>query len=142
VAAGKVGQRGKVVAVDLLEIAPIPGVTALRGDFREPALQAQLAAAAGGDDFDLVLSDLSPNLSGVASTDQARSAELVGSVLEFCRAQLASEGALLIKVFQGSDFPGLVAEAKRVFRKVTVIKPGASRGESREVYLLSRHLKH
>ena len=141
VAAEKVGPRGKVVAIDLLEVAPLPGVTVLRGDFRDAALQAALAAELAGGKFDLVLSDLSPNLSGIASADQARSAELADAALEFSRAQLKPEGALLMKVFQGSEFASLHARTKRLFRTVRVLKPAASRGESAETYLLGRALK-
>ena len=142
VAAEKVGARGKVVAIDLLEIATLPGVSLVRGDFRQPALQAELAAVLGGAKFDVVLSDLSPNLSGIASADQARAAELFRAVLAFSRDYLRPEGALLAKVFQGIEFEGLLRETKEGFRHVRVIKPAASRGESRETYLLARNLKH
>ena len=141
VAAAKVGPSGKVVAVDLLEIAPISGVTVLRGDFRDPVIRGQLAAALGGRKFDLVLSDLSPNLSGIASADQARAAELVCAAIEFCRARLEPAGVFLVKVFQGGEFAGVLREMKRRFRDVKVAKPAASRGESRETYLLARGLK-
>jgi len=141
VAAEKVGPRGKVIAVDLLEVAPLPGVTVVRGDFREPATQAELTAALGGGKFDVVLSDLSPNLSGIASADQARAAELARVAIDFCRLQLKPEGWLLLKVFQGSEFGDLLREMKRGFRNVRVLKPDASRGESRETYLLARGLK-
>lgn len=142
IAAEKVGARGKVIAVDRLEIAPLPGVIVLRGDFREPAMQAELARAIDGGKFDVVLSDLSPNLSGIASADQARAAELVRAVLAFCRAHLRPEGTLLVKVFQGAEFEDLLRETRRSFRKVRILKPAASREESRETYLLSRNLKH
>lgn len=142
VASEKVGPRGKVVAVDLLEIAPLGGVVVRRGDFRDPQVQAALIAAAGGDKFDVVLSDLSPNLSGIASTDQARAAELVRAVLEFSRRNLRPEGALLAKAFQGVEFEAVLREMKQSFRTVRVLKPAASRDESRETYLLGRHLKH
>lgn len=141
VAAQKVAPGGSVVAIDLLEIAPISGVTVLRGDFREPAEQARVAAALGGARADVVLSDLSPNISGIASTDQARAAELVRTVLEFCRAQLKPGGALLVKVFQGEEFAGLLKEMKAMFQAVRVLKPAASREESRETYVLARGLK-
>jgi 23S rRNA (uridine2552-2'-O)-methyltransferase len=141
VAGEKVGPRGTVVAVDLLEIAPLSGVTVLRGDFREPAVQAQIVAAAGGK-FDVVLSDLSPNLSGIAATDQARAAELVREAIAFCRLQLRPEGALLVKVFQGAEFEDVLREMKAVFHKVRVLKPAASRDASRETYLLLRNLRH
>jgi 23S rRNA (uridine2552-2'-O)-methyltransferase len=85
-----------------------------------------------------VLSDLSPNISGIASSDQARAAELVRTALEFCRAQLAPGGAFLVKVFQGDEFAGLYKEMKSMFREVRTLKPSASREASRETYLLCR----
>jgi 23S rRNA (uridine2552-2'-O)-methyltransferase len=141
VAAAKVKPGGKVVAVDLLEIAPMSDVTVFRGDFREPAMQGQLAAALGGLKADVVLSDMSPNISGIASADQARAAELVSVAIDFCRAQLKPEGAFLVKVFQGEEFANLLNEMKTVFRAVRTVKPAASREESRETYLLARGLK-
>jgi 23S rRNA (uridine2552-2'-O)-methyltransferase len=141
VAARSVAPRGKVIAVDLLEIAPISHVTVLRGDCRDPAIQAQVAAELGGAKADVVLSDLSPNLSGIASADQARAAELVRMAMDFCRERLQKEGVLLVKVFQGAEFAGLLQELKSLFRDVRTVKPAASRDESRETYLLARGLK-
>ena len=141
VAAQKVAPGGKVVAVDLIEIAPLSRVTVLRGDCREPAIQAQLAAALGGAKADVVLSDLSPNISGIASADQARAAELVQMGIDFCQAQLKPEGAFLAKVFQGGEFTAVLREMKLRFREVKTIKPSASREESRETYLLARRLR-
>lgn len=138
VAAGKVGPGGRVVAVDLLEIAPIRGVTILRGDCREPAILKQLEDALEGQKADVVLSDLSPNISGVASADQARAAELVRMALGFCGQQLKPGGAFLVKVFQGEEFAGVLKEMKGSFRDVKTIKPSASREASRETYLLAR----
>lgn len=140
VAAGMVRAKGRVVAVDLLEVAPITGVQVLRGDFLDPAVQAQVAAALDGEKADIVLSDLSPNLSGIASADQARAAEQVRTALAFCRAQLKPGGAFLAKVFQGEEFAGLLRELKASFREVRALKPLASRDESRETYLLCRGL--
>ena len=141
VAAQKVAPGGKVLAVDLLEIAPISSVTILRGDCREAAVQAQLAETLGGSKADVVLSDMSPNISGIASADQARAAELVQMAMEFCRERLQKEGVFLVKVFQGGEFAGLLKELKGMFREVRTIKPAASREESRETYLLARGLK-
>jgi len=141
VAAQKVAPGGKVIAVDLLEIAPISNVTILRGDCRDAAIQAQLVAALGDAKVDVVLSDLSPNISGIASADQARAAELVRTAMDFCRGLLRREGVFLVKVFQGGEFAGLLKELKGMFREVRVIKPAASREESRETYLLARGLK-
>ena len=141
VAAQKVAPGGRVVAVDLLEMAPMSGVTVLRGDCREPAIQAQLAAALAGAKADVVLSDLSPNISGIASADQARAAELVQMAVDFCGAQLKTEGAFLVKVFQGGEFAAVLREMKLRFREVKTVKPSASREESRETYLLARGLR-
>jgi 23S rRNA (uridine2552-2'-O)-methyltransferase len=138
VAAQRVTASGVVVAVDLLEIAPISGVTVLRGDFREPSVQEALAAALGGRKADAVLSDLSPNLSGIASADQARAAELARMALEFACTNLQPGGVFLVKVFQGEEFADVLKEVKQAFREVKVTKPAASRGESRETYLLAR----
>jgi 23S rRNA (uridine2552-2'-O)-methyltransferase len=141
VAVQKVAPGGKVIAVDLLELAPMSGVTVLRGDCREPGIRAQLAEALGGHKADVVLSDMSPNISGIASADQARAAELVRMAIDFCRAQLKADGAFLVKVFQGGEFAGLLKELKSMFRQVRTLKPAASREESRETYLLARGLK-
>ena len=141
VAAQKVAPGGKVIAVDLLEIAPISHVTVLRGDCREAGIQAQLAEALGGGKADVVLSDMSPNISGIASADQARAAELVQMAMDFCRVRLQKEGVFLVKVFQGAEFAGLLKELKGMFREVRTLKPAASREKSRETYLLARGLK-
>ena len=137
VAAAKVRPGGTVVAVDLLEMAPVSGVVFIRGDFRA----REVMQALNGEKADLVLSDLSPNISGIAHTDQARAAALVEAALEFCRAALKPEGAFLVKVFQGSAFENLREKIKGKFKQVEIRKPGASRRESRETYLLARGLR-
>ena len=141
VAAESVAPGGRVVAVDLLEITPISGVTVIRGDFREAAVQSRLVAALAGEKAHLVMSDLSPNISGIASTDQARAAQLVRIAAGFCRENLEPGGKFLCKLFQGEEFGALLKELKEIFRTVETRKPDASRGESRETYLLARGLK-
>jgi 23S rRNA (uridine2552-2'-O)-methyltransferase len=140
VAARKVGPAGRVVAIDLLEVTPISGVEVFRGDVRAPQARAALREALGGT-ADLVLSDLSPNLSGIPGVDQARGAELAELALELAGEILKPSGALLVKVFQGEAFAEVLSRMKRAFKAVSVRKPGASRGESRETYLLARGLK-
>lgn len=140
-AARRVGRSGRVVAVDLLDIPPIAGVTVLRGDFLDASLGRDIAAALDGARADLVLCDLSPNLSGIASADQARAAELVEHAVEFCKAALAPQGAFLVKLFQGAEFRGLLGLLRRVFVSVETRKPAASRDESREAYLLCRGVR-
>jgi 23S rRNA (uridine2552-2'-O)-methyltransferase len=136
VAAGKVKPGGQVIAIDLLPIAPISGVTVLKGDFRGEILIRALQGARA----DVVLSDVSPNLSGIGNVDQARLLELLGAAIDFCCKALKPDGVLLIKAFHGEAFDALMARLKASFRKVRVVKPLASRGESAETYVLARGL--
>jgi 23S rRNA (uridine2552-2'-O)-methyltransferase len=139
IAARRVGDRGRVIAVDVLDMPSLPGVCFIRGSFLDPQVRAAVRAAAGGR-ADVVLSDMMPNVSGVASADQARAAELVHAAIAFCEEILVPEGAFLVKVFQGSEFGGILAALRRSFRKVKTCKPAASRAQSREIYLLARGL--
>ena len=136
VAARAVKPGGRVIAVDLLQIAPISGVTVIKGDFREVDLLGTLQGAAA----DAVISDLSPNMSGIGNVDQARSLELSLAALEFCGKALKPEGVFVVKAFQGEAFDGLVAALKDRFKKVRAVKPSASRGESAETYVVARLL--
>src|SRR5882762_6065541 len=136
-----VGRMGCVFAVDLLEVAPIPGVTIIRGDFREEAVLKHLEDTLGGKKLDLVVSDMAPNLSGVRATDQARSVHLCELALAFAKDHLKPRGAFLVKVFQGSGYPEFLAAMRGVFIDVSSRKPGASRGDSTEMYLVGKGLK-
>jgi 23S rRNA (uridine2552-2'-O)-methyltransferase len=140
-AAARVGPKGAVVAVDLLETAPISGVTVLRGDFREPSVRAAVRQALGEAPADLVLSDMLPNVTGIASVDQANAAELTRLAIEFCKKELNPDGVFVVKVFQGEAFQAVLARMKETFRTVATRKPEASRGESREVYLVGKGLR-
>ena len=141
VLAHRVGGSGKVVALDLLEVAAIAGVRFIRGDFREEAVLKQLEEALGGRKIDLVVSDMAPNISGVRATDQARSMELCELALAFAKSHLNPHGAFLVKAFQGAGYPEFLAVMRRTFASVASRKPGASRGESKEMYLLGRELR-
>ena len=134
VVAARVQPHGRVIAVDLLPIAPISGVTALQGDFRDKIFL-------DGEKADLILSDMSPNLSGIGNVDQARALQLSGAAIDLCRKVLKADGVFLTKAFQGEAFEELVRLLKGCFSKVKVVKPSASRGESRETYLLARNLR-
>ncbi len=136
VAAQKVGPAGKVVAVDLLELAPIRNVNFLQGDFRALDLEAALGAKA-----DVVLSDMMPNVTGVPLVDQARAAELLLEAIQLCRKVLKPNGVFLAKIFQGEAFEEVLRALEDAFQTVSVRKPAASRGESRETYLLARGLE-
>ena len=135
VAAQKVSPGGKVIAVDLLDIAPISGVTVLKGDFR----QTQLLEALGSARADVILSDVAPNLSGIANVDQARAAELAHAAIDLCQKALKSDGVFVLKAFHGEAFDEVLQRLKHEFGKVSVRKPGASRGESRETYVVARN---
>ncbi|HEX6828775.1 MAG TPA: RlmE family RNA methyltransferase [Burkholderiales bacterium] len=136
VAAARVGPRGRVLATDLLDIDPLPGVLFVGGDFRDPAVEARVAELLGRGGADLVLSDMAPNISGVAVTDQARSLELAELALEFACKWLKPGGQFLVKVFHGEGFEGFLRQMRGRFRRVAVRKPGASRDRSSETYLL------
>jgi 23S rRNA U2552 (ribose-2'-O)-methylase RlmE/FtsJ len=105
------------MAVDLLEIAPIPGVTVVRGDFREETVLQRLEDTLGGRKLDLVVSDMAPNLSGVRATDQARSVHLCELALAFAKDHLKPRGAFLVKVFQGTGYPEFLAAMRAVLHR-------------------------
>jgi 23S rRNA (uridine2552-2'-O)-methyltransferase len=140
VAAAQVGARGRVIALDLLEMVAVPGVRFIQGDFREDAALAALAAELGESRADLVLSDLAPNISGVSSIDQARSVHLAELALDFCLHWLQPGGSFVVKVFQGEGFPEFQRAMRAGFERVVARKPKASRDRSREVYLLGKGL--
>jgi 23S rRNA (uridine2552-2'-O)-methyltransferase len=137
----RVGRSGRVVAVDLLEVAPLPGVMVIRGDFSEQAVLRRLEEGLGGRKIDLVVSDMAPNISGVRSSDQARSIHLCELALDFAETHLNSRGAFVVKAFQGAGYPEFLAAMRRIFVSVASRKPGASRGESNEMYLVGKSLK-
>lgn len=134
VAADKVKPGGRVVAIDLLPIAPISGVSVMKGDFRTEALLAALQGAQA----DAVLSDLAPNLSGIGNVDQARALELTAGAIDFCCRVLKPDGIFVLKAFHGEVFDEVLARLRARFKKVKVVKPLASRGESAETYVLAR----
>ena len=137
-AASKVGPSGRVVAIDLLEMPPVPNVTFVQADFSRDEGLAQLDAALAGSGVDLVMSDMAPNLSGQKAVDQPRSMFLAELALDFCQERLNPGGGLLVKVFQGQGFDELLKAMRERFAKVQSRKPEASRNRSREVYLLAR----
>jgi 23S rRNA (uridine2552-2'-O)-methyltransferase len=134
--------NGRIVALDILEMEPIEGVTFLQGDFREDDVLARLAEVVGGQPVDVVVSDMAPNLSGVPVTDSARIAHLVELAIEFSTHHLKPDGALVTKVFHGSGYSQLVELFKAHFRVVKPVKPKASRDKSAETFLVGFGLKH
>ena len=132
---------GSILALDLLPMEPIEGVTFLHGDFHEESTVQALEALLGGRRVDVVLSDMAPNLSGIASSDSARVAHLVELALDFAQRHLVADGALVCKAFHGSGYSQLVELFKRTFRVVKPIKPKASRDRSAETFLVGIALK-
>lgn len=137
VAAQRVGDTGRVIAVDRLPMDPLPGVLQVEGDLGDEATVARIVDALAGNRADLVLSDMAPNISGNWSVDQPRSVELAECVLEAAGQLLKPGGALVIKVFQGEGFEDLVRALRARFGAVRIRKPPASRSESREMYLVA-----
>ncbi|WP_301100326.1 23S rRNA (uridine(2552)-2'-O)-methyltransferase RlmE [Propionivibrio sp.] len=141
VAAKRMQGKGRVIALDLLEIDPLRGVDFIQGDFRDDNVLQQLEKMLAGQKVGLVLSDMAPNMSGILLSDQARVMHLAELGLEFSRNWLKPEGAFLVKVFQGYGFEDFVREMRQVFNVVSSRKPDASRDRSAEVYLLGKGLK-
>jgi 23S rRNA (uridine2552-2'-O)-methyltransferase len=139
----KVGPRGKVVAIDLLEMEVVTGVNFIKADFSSQEGLDAVVEAIGGDSakVDLVISDMAPNLTGIVITDQARLFALGELAMEFAVKFLKPNGVFLVKVFQGSGFEGFVKQMRANFKSVAAKKPDASRDESRETYLLARQPK-
>ncbi len=138
VVAERLRGHGRIIGVDILEMAPIPGVSFIQGDFSTPETLAALELALGQIRPHLVLSDMAPNISGVNAADQAKVYAMAELALDFAVAWLQPEGAFLVKVFQGAGFEDYVRRLRAAFRQVAVRKPKASRERSREVYLLGR----
>lgn len=136
VAARRVGSNGRVIALDILDMVSLPGVTFVPGDFRDPTVVETLEQVLDGRPVDLVLSDLAPNLSGIGSIDQARAIELAELALEFGLKHLKPQGNFLVKSFHGAGFEGFARRLRGHFRQVVTRKPDASRSRSSEVYLL------
>ncbi len=133
--------HGTIIALDFLDFEPVDGVDFIQGDFREPEVLAMLEARVGDRPVDVVLSDMAPNLSGVAASDAARMADLVELAMDFAIRHLRPEGALVCKVFHGSGYSQLVERFKSTFRTVKAVKPKASRAKSAETFLVGIALK-
>lgn len=133
----RVGRSGRVIALDILPMEPLPGVDFILGDFHSPAVLAELEARVAGAGVDLVLSDMAPNISGIAVVDQAASMALAELALVFACDHLHPGGSLLVKVFSGDGFDAYLEQTQRHFGRVVIRKPKASRPRSREQYLLA-----
>jgi len=137
-AAGIVGGKGRVIALDILPMDPLSGVEFVRVDFRDEQAIESIMKIIGSSDVGLVMSDMAPNISGMEAVDQPRSMYLVELVVDFAARVLGTGGDLLVKVFQGEGFDPLIRELRGGYGKVVIRKPGASRPRSREVYVLAK----
>jgi 23S rRNA (uridine2552-2'-O)-methyltransferase len=136
------GLNGRVIALDMLPMEPIADVEFLQGDFREDDILEKLEKMLGGCKVDLVISDMAPNLSGVASADAARIEHVCDLAMEFSQRHLKPEGALLVKCFHGSGYSQIIEKFKGQFLVVAPRKPKASRDKSSETFILGKRLKH
>ncbi|RBP83097.1 23S rRNA Um-2552 2'-O-methyltransferase [Marinomonas rhizomae] len=141
VAAKLVGDHGTIVASDILEMAPLPGVSFVQGDFTEQEVYEAILAEIGDEKADLVISDMAPNMSGNSSSDQPQAMYLVELALDMAAQVLRPGGNFLVKVFQGEGFDEYLKTMRAQFGSVVTRKPDASRARSREVYLLGRQYK-
>ncbi|WMN59721.1 23S rRNA (uridine(2552)-2'-O)-methyltransferase RlmE [Pseudoalteromonas xiamenensis] len=139
--AEQIGERGEVIACDILPMDPLAGVAFLQGDFREEAVLNALLKRIDGKNIDVVFSDMAPNMSGNMSIDQAGSMYLVELALDMCHQVLKKEGAFAVKVFQGEGFDQFVQSVRDCFKTVKIRKPKASRPRSREVYIVATGYK-
>ena len=137
----QVGDKGRVIACDILPMDPIVGVDFLQGDFREEAVLTALLERVGDNKVDVVLSDMAPNMSGTPAVDQPRAMYLVELALEMCRDVLAPDGSFVVKVFQGVGSEEYLKAVRELFKVVKVRKPDSSRSRSREVYIVATGFK-
>ena len=140
-AARSLGERGRVLALDILPMDALAGVDFIQGDFREETVFAQLLATLAGTPVDLVISDMAPNTSGLKAVDQPKQMYLVELALDFARQTLRPGGDFLVKVFQGEGFDALLKDLRADFGSVATRKPKASRARSAELYLLARNFR-
>lgn len=137
----KLGKKGIMVALDILPMEPIKGVTIIEGDFREDTVFDELMSVMNNDKADLVISDMAPNISGMDSVDMPRAYYLCELALDMARQSLKPGGSFLVKLFQGDGFEAYSKELKTNFSKVVMRKPKASRPRSREIYALATGFK-
>lgn len=140
-AAKIIGEKGQIIACDLLPMDPISGVSFLQGDFREDAVLDALLERISPEMVDVVMSDMAPNIAGNNSVDQPRAMYLVELALDMCRQVLAPNGSFVVKVFQGEGFDNFVKEVRELFKVVKVRKPDSSRARSREVFIVATGYK-
>ena len=138
----KVADPGQIIAVDLLPMETISGVHFIQGDFTDPDVVNQIISELEGHSLNLVLSDMAPNITGIRATDQARIEVLQEAILGFCEIALEAGGSLLTKLFEGETAVQMRKNTKNLFKEMQILKPDASRSESKEIFLLASGYRH
>ena len=136
-----VGSKGRVLALDILDMSSIPGVDFICGDFNDEEVYRKLACQVENEKVNVVISDIAPNISGIAAIDLPKHFGLVELAFEFCRQYLCEGGSFIVKLFQGEGFDEFVRESRKCFVNVKLVKPKASRRTSREVYMVGTGFK-
>ena len=136
-----VGSKGRVLALDILDMSSIPGVDFICGDFNDEEVYRKLTCQVEKEKVNVVISDIAPNISGIAAIDLPKHFGLVELALEFCRQHLCEGGSFIVKLFQGEGFDEFVRESRKCFVNVKLVKPKASRRTSREVYMVGTGFK-
>ena len=136
-----VGSKGRVLALDILDMSSIPGVDFICGDFNDEEVYHKLACQVENEEVNVVISDIAPNISGIAAIDLPKHFGLVELAFEFCRQYLCEGGSFIVKLFQGEGFDEFVRESRKCFVNVKLVKPKASRRMSREVYMVGKGFK-
>ena len=136
-----VGSKGRVLALDILDMSSIPGVDFICGDFNDEEVYRKLACQVEDEEVNVVISDIAPNISGIAAIDLPKHFGLVELAFEFCRQYLCKGGNFIVKLFQGEGFDEFVRESRKCFVNVKMVKPKASRSMSREVYMVGTGFK-
>lgn len=135
------GKKANLFALDILEMQPIAGVSFIKGDFNDDAIQDKLKCKLDGKPVHWVISDMAPNLSGITDVDQAKMMQLANAAWQFTRQVLTKDGGFLIKLFQGQEVASYTKNLEQYFRRVAIKKPNASRDQSREIYLVAQGFK-
>ena len=136
-----VGSKGRVLALDILDMSSIPGVDFICGDFNDEEVYRKLVCQVENEEVNVVISDIAPNISGIAAIDLPKHFGLVELAFEFCRQYLCKGGNFIVKLFQGEGFDEFVRESRKCFVNVKMVKPKASRRMSREVYMVGTGFK-
>ena len=136
-----IGERGLLVAIDLLDMEPVHNTHFIKGDFQDEEILEQIDQVVGNREIDLVISDMAPNITGIRDVDEARYESILDSVLAFCQRKLKQNGNLLVKLFEGAAAHGFRRECNAMFKNGLVRKPDASRSKSREYYYLAKGKK-